>query len=118
MAIWPGDAQRGRKGGGRIPRGNGGINGWDGASLGTTPPQPYGWEEGIEIGNDPNWDSPQRKNEPRKESPEGGKGDRDHQPPQAGGDATDGWGADGRSVGSGLLVSFFLKGFSGLAEAN
>ncbi len=55
---------------------------------GNNPPQPYGWEEGIEIGNDPIWDSPQGKNEPKKESPEGGKGDRDHQPPQAGGDAT------------------------------
>ncbi len=42
---------------------------------------------------------PQGKNEPKKESPEGGKGDKDHQPPQAGGDAT----AEG---GGGVMVQF------------
>ncbi len=47
---------------------------------------------------------PQGKNEPRKWSPEGGKGDRDHQPPPAGGDATD---EDGRfwyTVAEGWVV--------------
>jgi hypothetical protein len=62
VGIWPGEARRGRKWGGRIPPRKWWHKwvGW-GTSLGTTPPQPYGWEEGIEIGNDPNWDSPPGK---------------------------------------------------------
>ncbi len=76
----PGEGLEGGEGVEGSP-GNGGTNGWDREPPWETPHNPMGGRRGLELGMIP-IGMPPREKSPKKDSPEGGKEDRDHQPPQ------------------------------------